>query len=86
MTGTSANLQFTLFSRHGCTLCEEMQAELMTTLQSACWQVEVLDVDADAVMRSRYGHKVPVLLLEGELVCHGRLDREELLKAVSLRS
>ncbi len=86
MTGAAASLQFTLFSRHGCTLCEEMQVELQSMREAAQWQLEVLDVDADAALRSRYGHKVPVLLLEGELVCHGRLDREELLKAVSLRS
>jgi hypothetical protein len=86
LTGTAASLQFTLFSRDGCSLCEEMQVELQAMPQFSRWRLDVLDVDADAALRSRYGHKVPVLLLEGELVCHGRLDREELLKAVSLRS
>jgi hypothetical protein len=86
LTGPAASLQFTLLSRHGCTLCEEMQVELQAIPQSAAWHLDVRDVDADPALKSRYGHKVPVLLLEGELVCHGRLDREELLKAVSLRS
>jgi hypothetical protein len=45
--------------------------------------VEVSDVDANAAARGRYGHKVPVLLLGGELVCHGRLDLEELHKALA---
>jgi hypothetical protein len=40
-------------------------------------------VDADPAIRIRYGHKIPVLLLGGELVCHGRLDEEELLKALT---
>ena len=86
MTDAAASLQFTLLSRHGCTLCEEMQVEFQAIPQSSTWHLDVQDVDADTALRSRYGHKVPVLLLEGELVCHGRLDREELLKAVSLRS
>ena len=86
MTGAAASLHFTLLSRHGCTLCEEMQVELQAIPHAATWQLDVRDVDADVALQSRYGHKVPVLLLEGELVCHGRLDREELLKAVSLRS
>lgn len=44
--------------------------------------VDVLDVDADPAARVRYGHKVPVLLFAGELVCHGRLDAEEVHKAL----
>ena len=45
--------------------------------------VDVLDVDQDPATRLRYGHKVPVLLLAGELVCHGRLDLEEVHKALA---
>jgi len=45
--------------------------------------VDVLDVDADEATRVRYGHKVPVLLFAGELVCHGRLDADEVHKALA---
>ena len=45
--------------------------------------LDVLDVDADSDTRTRYGHKIPVLLFAGELVCHGRLDTEEVLKALA---
>jgi len=45
--------------------------------------VDVIDVDLEADTRARYGHKIPVLLLAGELVCHGRLDPEEVDKALS---
>jgi hypothetical protein len=31
----------------------------------------------------RYGHKIPVLLFAGELVCHGHLDVEEVDKALA---
>jgi len=31
----------------------------------------------------RYGHKIPVLLFAGELVCHGHLDAEEVHKALA---
>lgn len=47
--------------------------------------VEVLDVDADAVLQRRHGLKVPVLLLDGEVVCHGRLDAGELTRLLSRR-
>jgi hypothetical protein len=45
--------------------------------------VDVTDVDRDAALRERYGHKIPVLLLAGELVCHGRLDASEVHKALA---
>ena len=46
--------------------------------------VEVVDVDADIATRMRYGHKIPVLWLSGELVCHGHLDADEVHKALAL--
>ncbi|MCC7198322.1 MAG: glutaredoxin family protein [Gammaproteobacteria bacterium] len=42
--------------------------------------VAVIDVDADATLQRRYGLKVPVLLLDGEPVCHGHLDAAEVVR------
>jgi hypothetical protein len=40
--------------------------------------IEVLDVDSDPVLARRHGLDVPVLLLEGTVVCRHRLDAGEL--------
>lgn len=40
--------------------------------------IEVADVDADSVLKRRFGLDVPVLLLDGTVVCRHRLDAEEL--------
>ena len=76
-------MRFVLYSRPGCGLCEEMRAELDRLPAAQGYPLDVLDVDADADTRARYGHKIPVLLFAGELVCHGRLDTEEVLKALA---
>jgi Glutaredoxin-like domain (DUF836) len=76
-------VSFLLYSRPGCCLCDELLAELNEVTEARGYPIDVRDVDADPATRSRYGHKVPVLLFAGELVCHGRLDREELLKALT---
>jgi hypothetical protein len=76
-------MRFVLYSRPGCGLCEEMRAELDRLPAAQGYPLEVRDVDADAAARVRYGHKIPVLLFAGELVCHGRLDTEEVLKALA---
>ena len=42
--------------------------------------VDVIDVDTDSAARVRCGHKIPVLLFDGELVCHGRLDPQRCIR------
>jgi Glutaredoxin-like domain (DUF836) len=76
-------MRFVLYSRPGCGLCEEMRAELDRLPAARGYPLDVLDVDADADTRVRYGHKIPVLLFAGEFVCHGRLNPEEVLKALA---
>jgi hypothetical protein len=60
-----------------------MRAELERLPAARGYQLDVVDVDAEAATRARYGHKIPVLLFAGELVCHGRLDPEEVRKALA---
>jgi hypothetical protein len=60
-----------------------MLSELAALPAAAGLAIDVIDVDGDDAARQRYGHKIPVLLFAGELVCHGRLDPEEVHKALA---
>jgi len=40
--------------------------------------LEIVDVDSDPVLQRRHGLDVPVLLLDGTVVCRHRLDQDEL--------
>ena len=40
--------------------------------------IEARDVDADPILKRRFGLEVPVLLLDGTVVCRHRLDPGEL--------
>jgi Glutaredoxin-like domain (DUF836) len=42
--------------------------------------LEVVDVDSDPQLKRRHGSDVPVLLLDGTVVCRHRLDLEELTR------
>jgi Glutaredoxin-like domain (DUF836) len=75
-------MRFSLYSRPGCTLCEEMLSDLAALPAARGIPIDVIDVDLEPAARARYGHKIPVLLFAGELVCHGRLDPEEVDKAL----
>jgi hypothetical protein len=60
-----------------------MLSELAALPAAQPFGIEVLDVDADPAARTRYGHKIPVLLFAGELVCHGHLEPDEVHKALA---
>ena len=67
--------------RRDCQLCDEMLAELaMLGRLVPLPPLEVVDVDSDPQLKRRHGLEVPVLLLDGTVVCRYRLDREELTR------
>jgi len=72
-------MRLTLVSRQDCQLCEEMARELARLgRERSLPPIDTVDVDADPELTRRYGLNVPVLLLEGSVVCRHRLDRAEL--------
>lgn len=56
-------------------MLRELEALGRTT---ALPRVEIVDVDSDPVLQRRHGLDVPVLLLDGSVVCRHRLDAAEL--------
>jgi len=65
--------------RQDCDLCDEMVKELEALGRKIRLPpISVLDVDADPELTRRYGLNVPVLLLDGTVVCKHRLDPDEL--------
>ena len=76
----------TVLHRRECHLCERMLAELEALGSTMPLPpITVQDVDADPDLRRRYGLDVPVLLLDGALVCRHRLDPEELRRMLRAR-
>ncbi len=73
------SLRLTVVHRHDCELCDAMVADLQALgLTSPLPPVEIIDVDGDPELQRRYGLDVPVLLLDGTVVCRHRLDSGEL--------
>jgi hypothetical protein len=71
--------RLTVVHRQGCDLCDEMLTELQLLGRTRTLPpIEVLDVDSNADLLRRYGLNVPVLLLDGTVVCRHRLDVGEL--------
>jgi hypothetical protein len=68
--------RLTLLIRAYCHLCDDMR----TALAEHAPEVPVLeiDVDADPALEARWGTLVPVLLADGQELCHYRLDTRAL--------
>ena len=74
-----------LVTRADCELCERLRDELAVLRERfPIPAVDLVDVDADPLLARRWGLKVPVLLLDGALVCGPRLDAPELLRLLRL--
>ena len=60
-------------------MCDEMIVDLRALGRSLILPpVDIVDVDADPELLRRHGLHVPVLLLDGTVVCRHRLDAPEL--------
>ena len=72
-----------VLSREGCGLCHEMLVALAELERNqSIPTVKVVDVDSDAELARQFGLKVPVLLLDGSVICHYTLNSKELLRLI----
>jgi hypothetical protein len=71
-----------LYVREGCHLCDQFLVELSVDLGPAIEELAVVDVDRDEELASRFGLRVPVLELGGEVLCEGFYDGAEVRRAL----
>jgi hypothetical protein len=64
---------FEVFSRRGCHLCELLLEELAIVVRGRA-TVTVRDIDSDAGLREKYGTRIPVVELDGRVICEYHLD------------
>jgi Glutaredoxin-like domain (DUF836) len=75
-------LDFTLFARSNCPLCEAMEEELRPFVARYQITIKRRYIDNEPELVQLYGDKVPVLTLNNETLCEYFLDSELLLKAI----
>jgi glutaredoxin len=56
----------TLYTRTGCHLCEEAERVLRHEQPAVGFRLELVDIDHDPALASRYGARVPVVAVDGE--------------------
>ncbi|WP_027804084.1 glutaredoxin family protein [Paraburkholderia dilworthii] len=76
----------TLYGRAWCHLCDDMRAALEPLLVEFGAHVDVVDIDSDPLLETRYNELVPVLLCDGVELCHYRLDESRVRGVLAARA
>ncbi len=82
MTGGAAKV--ILYVREGCHLCDDFLVGLSVEMGPAYGDLSVVDVDGDPGLAARYGLRVPVLEVAGEVACEGRYDGPRVRRALQV--
>jgi glutaredoxin len=56
----------TVYSRHGCHLCEDAVKTLESMREELAFEIEIIYIDGDAELEKLYGNEVPVIHINGE--------------------
>ncbi|MFN9489476.1 MAG: glutaredoxin family protein [Betaproteobacteria bacterium] len=64
----------TLYGRSWCHLCEDMLAALEPLRGEFGFTLDVVDVDSNPQLETRFGERVPVLVHGERELCHYHLD------------
>ncbi len=68
-----------VYGREGCHLCEDLEADLERLAGEHGFSIITRDVDRDPAWRARHGDRVPVVEVDGEVVCEYFLDPATLI-------
>lgn len=71
-----------IYSRPGCHLCEDLVDALLPIVRDEA-TVEVRNIDTRPDWQSKYGTRIPVVEVDGRLVCQYRLDAPAIRRALA---
>ncbi len=67
----------TLYTRPGCHLCDEAKSAIAPLLREFAAALREVNIDADPVLKERYGWDVPVIFIGQRKAAKHRVDPEQ---------
>ena len=55
----------TIYSRKGCHLCERAESIVAQARNKIPFDLEIVDIDSDPMLKQSYNEKVPVVAIDG---------------------
>jgi glutaredoxin len=72
----------TLYGKAGCCLCDEARAVIAAVRAEREFDLQEVDVSTDPVLNNRYGERIPVVEIDGELLSEYAIETVELETAL----
>jgi len=76
----------TLYTRKGCCLCDDAKRVLESVRRRAAFDLDEVDIDTDAALRTIYNDEIPVIAINGRKAFKYRVNEQELLKKLAARA
>ena len=70
-----------VYSRPGCHLCEVLVEELMLIIRGRL-DLQMCNIDNNGDWTARFGQRIPVVVFEGQEICHFKLDKDAIARIV----
>ena len=77
-------VELTLYTRAGCHLCDDLKNILLRVRRRKVFALKEVDITGDPGLERRYGHDIPVLLLDGVETARHRIDESDLVRRLTL--
>jgi len=75
-------VELSLYTRHNCSLCEDMHFVLLELADDLVFSIQLIDVDSDQALVDQYNELVPVLKLGDAEICHHFFNYPALTEAL----
>ena len=81
----TAPVDVLIYGRPGCHLCDEVREEIGRLAGQRGWDIELreVDIEADDELFKRYLEKIPVVVVDGEVVSELLLDSGALIRRIA---
>ena len=79
----TAPLRLELLTRRDCGLCDKAQAVLDTVAREIPLRLDAVDIDADPVLLREFDWRVPVVRVDGRVLCEGLITEADLREALA---
>ncbi len=76
-------MHLTLYTRPGCHLCDDLKEILLRIRRRQAFELTEVDISGDPALERRYGHDIPVLLINGAEAARHRIDEADLMRRLT---
>ena len=74
--------QVTLYGKAGCTICDEARGVIRQVRERREFELREVDISLDPALHGRYGERIPVIEIDGEVALELIVDVTALERAL----